>query len=76
MAQSTTIYLTHEQPTNDWQADNLVQLSGNDIYVYIKADDPWALRKIQKAGRKIEALGVKRQCLPANGLSINNGHLH
>ncbi|WP_286265007.1 aminopeptidase PepB [Thalassotalea atypica] len=63
MAQSTTIYLTHEQPTNDWQADNLVQLSGNDIYVYIKADDPWALRKIQKAGRKIEALGVKKAVL-------------
>lgn len=59
MADSTQIYLTDIKPSSDWQADNLIQVIDDNIHVYIAKDDAFALRKIQMAGRKVEALGVK-----------------
>jgi len=59
MANSTHIYLTNEKPTSNWQADNLVQVNDDSIFVYFADDESFPLRAIQKAGRKIEGMGVK-----------------
>jgi len=59
MANSTNIYLTNEKPTSTWQSDNLVQVSDDSIFVYLADDESFPLRTIQKAGRKIEGMGVK-----------------
>ncbi len=59
MANTTTIYFTHEAVTEDWQRDNLVQVKNDGIYVFVAKDAAFPLRDIQKAGRKIDGLGVK-----------------
>jgi len=59
MTTSTAILLTFDAPSSDWQANNLIQVVDNNIYVYIKPDSLHPLRDIQRAGRKIDGLGVK-----------------
>jgi len=64
MSQPVNILLvtpTDNSTSNHWQSNNLIQFVGDDIHVCIKADDnsnEVSLRKIQQAGRKVEAAGV------------------
>lgn len=59
MTASTAIYLTSESSHQNWQAGNLVQVVGDDIHVFIRPDCGYPLREIQKAGRKVDSLGIK-----------------
>lgn len=52
------IYLTYTSKAQDWQQDKREQLIDNDIYIYVSESNPYVLRDIQQAGRKIEAMGV------------------
>lgn len=66
MANNVTILLTHEKPTSHWQANNLIQVTDEQIHVYVEATDAFPLRQIQMAGRKIEAMGVDNAQLSGN----------
>ncbi|WP_448214220.1 aminopeptidase PepB [Colwellia sp. MEBiC06753] len=59
MTSKTTIFLTNQSPSTNWQRNNLVQTIGDDIYVFIDQANKFPLRDIQKAGRKIESMGVE-----------------
>ena len=56
---TTKIYLKDSSATDNWQSENLVQVVDNDIHIIVKANSQFPLRDIQKAGRKVETLGVK-----------------
>jgi PepB aminopeptidase len=73
MTQVTQIRLSFNSPHQDnWQADNLLQFSGNDIEIYLASDEKHPLLKIQQAGRKIETLNVKHaQLVGDNWLEEN-----
>ena len=59
MTTSTAIFLSFEAPTKGWQSSNLVQIIDDQIHIFIQPDSLYPLRDIQKAGRKIDGLGVK-----------------
>ncbi len=59
MKKSVPIYLIHQpNETSGWQQQHLVQFMPDKIFVYVDADDPERLRKIQQAGRTIETSKV------------------
>ncbi|NMP31838.1 aminopeptidase PepB [Thalassotalea sp. M1531] len=60
MTTTTAINLTFSPVSESWQANNLVQVVNDQIYVFIKPDSLHPLRDIQKAGRKIDGMGVKQ----------------
>jgi len=60
---TTNIYITTNAATSDWQSNNLVQLVDGNIYVMVGKDAPFSLRDIQKAGRKVESMGVAHATL-------------
>jgi PepB aminopeptidase len=56
VTQQPLIFLMTEPAEQDhWQQDNLVQIHDQDIYICLAADERYPLRKIQQAGRQIEA---------------------
>ncbi len=59
MSNTALIKLTTEKATN-WQAASQLSFQGDEISIFIEAENVSNLRKIQQAGRKIEALGVKQ----------------
>lgn len=58
MPNTAIIKLSSDKPTN-WQATSSVSFNGDEISIYVAKDAGKDLRNIQKAGRKIEGLGVK-----------------
>ncbi|WDE04532.1 aminopeptidase PepB [Thalassomonas viridans] len=58
MTKATTIILTDTPVSEGWQADNPVQIFKNEIHICLKEGQELSLRDIQKAGRKIEGLGI------------------
>ncbi len=63
MTDTTAIVLTTESTSKNWQANNLVQVLTDEIQIFVSDDHAHRLRQIQKAGRKIENLGVKHASL-------------
>ena len=59
MTKTTNIILTNSPVSEGWQEDNPVQIFKNEIHICLKDDPQSSLREIQKAGRKIEGLGVE-----------------
>ncbi len=59
MTQVVSVELTFSQQSEGWQQNNLIQLVGDVIYIYLDQQTPINLRKIQKAARSVEKLGVK-----------------
>lgn len=57
------IYLTFESQAQDWQEGKREQFIGSDIFICVDKSNPYILREIQSAGRKIESLGVKEAIL-------------
>lgn len=57
MPTTAIIKLSYDKPTN-WQANSSVSFNGDEIFIYVPDKDLKDLRSIQKAGRKIEGLGV------------------
>lgn len=60
MKKIANIILTEQAIDSGWQADNLVQVIDNNIYVYLPRGCQASLREIQQAGRSIEKLGVSQ----------------
>jgi PepB aminopeptidase len=60
MTKIAHIALNTTSSASGWQTDNLVQFIGDEISICIAANDKHLLRKIQKAARKIEALGIEQ----------------
>ncbi|OUS31820.1 aminopeptidase PepB [Thalassotalea sp. 42_200_T64] len=58
MTQAAIIKLTSQQASN-WQSASNLSFNGDEISIYVDGDNASHLRSIQKAGRKIEGLGVK-----------------
>ncbi|WP_281559583.1 aminopeptidase PepB [Thalassomonas sp. RHCl1] len=58
MTKTTNIILTNTPVSEGWQADNPVQIFKNEIHICLKEGQELSLRDIQKAGRKIEGLGI------------------
>ncbi|WDD98227.1 aminopeptidase PepB [Thalassomonas actiniarum] len=58
MTKTTNIILTNTPVSEGWQADNPVQIFKNEIHICLKDGQELSLRDIQKAGRKIEGLGI------------------
>lgn len=63
MTNTTNIVLTNKSSSQNWQANNVVQVLANEIQVVVSDDHVHRLREIQKAGRKIESLGVTHATL-------------
>jgi len=59
MTQVANIILNTNDTTTGWQAENLVQIVGDDIFISLKKADGQSLRQIQMAARKIEKMGLK-----------------
>lgn len=59
MTKTTNIILTNTPVSEGWQADNPVQIFKNEIHICLKDSKELSLRDIQKAGRKIEGLGIE-----------------
>lgn len=72
MSNSTSVYLAHSTKTQNWQTENLIQFIDDDIYIVVKKDAPNFLRQIQKAGRKIEGLGVVKPSLKGENWEKNS----
>jgi PepB aminopeptidase len=60
MTKIAHITLNTTSSASGWQTDNLVQFIGDEISICIAENDKHLLRKIQKAARKIEALGIEQ----------------
>ncbi|WDE10984.1 aminopeptidase PepB [Thalassomonas haliotis] len=58
MSKTTNIILTNIPVSEGWQADNTVQIFKNEIHICLKDGQELSLRDIQRAGRKIEGLGI------------------
>ena len=69
---ATTVQLTFEAPLSNWQSDNLVQINGDDIFIVIKPESRFPLRDIQKAGRKLDGMGVKTAKLAGDNWTDEN----
>lgn len=54
----THINLVNHSVAADWQHEKLVQIKGNELFIYLAQDNAYPLRKIQKAGRTIEKMGI------------------
>ncbi|MCO4797916.1 MAG: aminopeptidase PepB [Colwelliaceae bacterium] len=59
MESVSQITLVNHSELNDWQKEKLVQISENNLYIYIPLDTQYPLKKIQQAARSIEKMGVK-----------------
>lgn len=53
------IELTDQPCSAAWQKDKLIQIVDDKVFIYVGASEKYPLRKIQKAGRSIEKLGLK-----------------
>ncbi|WP_068547794.1 aminopeptidase PepB [Thalassotalea crassostreae] len=62
MTQSAIIKITNQKQEN-WQASSSLSFDGDTIAIFVADDSNIDLRAIQKAGRKIEGLGVKSATL-------------
>ena len=58
MKKLANIILTEQPISKGWQAENLVQVVDDNIYVYLAKGIKASLRQIQQAARSIEKLGV------------------
>ena len=58
MKKLANIILTEQPISKGWQAENLVQVVDDIIYVYLPQGIKASLRQIQQAARSIEKLGV------------------
>jgi len=58
MTHTVTIELIHQAKDCDWQKKNAVQVINNSIYICIEKNEKFAFRKMQKAARTIEKMGV------------------
>lgn len=63
MSTSTAIHLIYQAKSSSWQSKNAVQIINDEIYIYLQKEDEFPLRAIQKAGRRIETMGVKTAVL-------------
>ncbi|REL36881.1 aminopeptidase PepB [Thalassotalea euphylliae] len=59
MTTTTSIFLSNEAPSTGWQSNNLVQIIDEQIHIYVEPDSLYPLRDLQRAGRKVDGLGVK-----------------
>lgn len=60
MTQVTDIFLSQAESHSGWQSDNLVQIIDESVVISSVNGNKRDLRAIQKAGRQIEKLGVKK----------------
>lgn len=60
MPETVNVILTHSNPSQNWQQNKIVQVIGDDIYVFIAQDDAFITRKMQQAARTIESMGVAK----------------
>ncbi|REL28365.1 aminopeptidase PepB [Thalassotalea euphylliae] len=56
---TTSLFLSNQPPSTGWQANNLIQVIDDHIHVYLEPESLYPLRDLQRAGRKIDGLGVK-----------------
>jgi len=66
MKKLANIMLTEQPISKGWQAENLVQVVDDNIYVYLPKGINASHRKIQQAARCIEKLGVSDAKLQGN----------
>ncbi|WP_448553597.1 aminopeptidase PepB [Thalassotalea montiporae] len=59
MTTITSIFLSNEAPSAGWQSNNLVQIIDEQVHLYVEPDSLYPLRDLQRAGRKLDGLGVK-----------------
>jgi PepB aminopeptidase len=68
--QVANIVLTTSSVSDSWQSKNLVQFVQDEIYIFVTEAN--ALRQIQKAGRKIESLGLNQARLTGDLWDLDN----
>ena len=61
-----SITLTPTNLTQGWQQDKTLQITQDNIAIYLPQDADFRLRKIQMAARKIEKLGIEHATLQGN----------
>jgi len=59
MTHVTDIYLTQENHSTEWQANNTVQVVNDNIYIKVDLNSVFLNRTVQKAARAIEKMGVQ-----------------
>ncbi|REL31658.1 aminopeptidase PepB [Thalassotalea euphylliae] len=59
MTTTTSIFLSNETHSTGWQSNNLVQIIDEQVHIYVEPDSLYPLRDLQRAGRKVDGLGVK-----------------
>ncbi|MEW6990373.1 aminopeptidase PepB [Colwelliaceae bacterium 6441] len=59
MNRVANVHLTSQAVLTDWQHENVVQIKESTIYIVIPVGACYPLKKIQKAARSIEKMGVK-----------------